>query len=58
MDPFDTIDVTDDGQFISSLSGNFIDSQEVEVYYEAGIAFTDKARKVLLKYSGEYLKEP
>ena len=57
MDPFDTVDVTEDGEFISFKHGFPIPEEEVEAYYEAGIEFTRKAEKVLLVNSGEYLKE-
>jgi len=57
MDPFDIIDVTEDGEFISFKYGFPISDEEVEACYEAGIEFTKKAEKVLLEDSGEYLKE-
>jgi len=57
MDPFDIIDVTEDGEFISFKYGFPISGEEVEAYYEAGIEFTRKAEKVLLENSGEYLRE-
>ena len=57
MDPFDTVDVTDDGEFISFKNGFPISAEEAETYYEAGICFTRKAEKILMEASGEYLKE-
>ena len=57
MDPFDIIDVTEDGEFISYKHGFPISDEEIEACYEAGIEFTRKAEKVLLVNSGEYLKE-
>jgi hypothetical protein len=57
VDPFDTVDVTEDGEFISFKHGFPIPEEEVEYYFEAGICFTRRAEKVLLVNSGEYLKE-
>lgn len=57
MDPFDTVDVTEDGEFISFKNGFPISHEEAENYYEAGICFTRKAEKFLMETSGEYLKE-
>ena len=56
MYPFDTVDVTEDGEFISFKNGYIIPYEEVEEYYEAGIRFTAAAEKELKISSGEYFK--
>ncbi len=54
MDPFDTVDVTEDGEFISFKHGFPIPEEEVEYYFEAGICFTRRAEKVLFETFGEF----
>lgn len=56
MDPFETIDITEDGEFISFKHGFPVTYEEAEVYYEAGIHFTRKAKNELMKESSEFLK--
>ena len=56
MCPFDTVDVTESGEFISFKNGNLIPYEEVEELYEAGINFTAAAEKELMISSGEYFK--
>ena len=56
MCPFDTVDVTESGEFISFKDGHFIPFEEVEELYEAGIHFTAAAEKELMISSGEYFK--
>tara|TARA_R110000751_G_scaffold76497_1_gene154303 strand:- start:25 stop:201 length:177 start_codon:yes stop_codon:yes gene_type:complete len=56
MDPFDTIDITEDGEFISFKSGFSITHEQAEEYFEAGIAFTRSARNELMKESSEFFK--
>lgn len=56
MCPFDTVDVTESGEFISFKNGNLIPFEEVEEHYEAGIHFTAAAEKELMISSGEYFK--
>ena len=56
MCPFDTIDVTEDGEFISFKNGNLIPYEEVEELYEAGINFTAAAEKELKISSGDFFK--
>tara|TARA_R100000278_G_C5378239_1_gene131499 strand:+ start:152 stop:331 length:180 start_codon:yes stop_codon:yes gene_type:complete len=58
MHPFDTVDVTEDGEFISFKNGYIIPYEEVEEYYEAGIRFTAAAEKELKKSSGDIFKKP
>lgn len=57
MDPFDTVDVTEDGEFISFEHGTLILGEEVQDYFEAGICFTRRAEKILFETSGEFLKK-
>ena len=57
MDPFDIVDVNDDGEFVSSSNGDALSLEEVEEFYEAGIEFTRKAEIEIRKVSGEFLKE-
>jgi len=57
MDPFDIVDVNDDGEFVSSSNGDALSLEEVEEFYEAGIEFTRKAEIEVRKVSGEFLKE-
>ena len=47
MDPFDTIDITEDGEFISFKHGFPVTYEEAEMYYDAGICFTRKAENDL-----------
>jgi rhamnose utilization protein RhaD (predicted bifunctional aldolase and dehydrogenase) len=56
MDPFDTIDITDDGEFISFKHGLPVTYEEAEACFEAGICFTNNAEKELMKESSEFLK--
>ena len=56
MCPFDTVDVTESGEFISFKDGHFIPFEEVEEHYEAGINFTAAAEKELKLYSGDFYK--
>lgn len=56
MDPFDTIDITEDGEFISFKTGFQISDEDVEEYYQAGIPFTWKAEKKLKEVTGDILK--
>ena len=56
MCPFDTVDVTESGEFISFKNGDLIPFEEVEEHYEAGIHFTAAAEKELMISSGEYFK--
>ena len=56
MCPFDTVDVTENGEFISFKDGHLILYEEVEEHYEAGIHFTAAAEKELKISSGEYFK--
>ena len=51
MCPFDTVDVTESGEFISFKNGHLIPFEEVEEHYEAGIHFTAAAEKELKLYS-------
>lgn len=57
MDPFDTVDVTEDGEFISFKTGTSISDEDVEEYFEAGIPFTRKAENKLKEVSGDIFKE-
>lgn len=57
MDPFDTVDVTEDGEFISFKTGTSISDEDVEEYFEAGIPFTWKAENKLKEVSGDIFKE-
>jgi hypothetical protein len=57
MDPFDIVDVNDDGEFVSSSNGDALSLEEVEEFHEAGIEFTRKAEIEIRKVSGEFLKE-
>ena len=57
MDPFDIVDVNNDGEFVSSSNGDALSLEEVEEFYEAGIEFTRKAEIEIRKVSGEFLKE-
>ena len=54
MCPFDTVDVTENGEFISFKNGDLIPFEEVEEHYEAGINFTAAAEKELMISSGEF----
>lgn len=54
MDPFDTIDITEDGEFISFKYGTSIPYEDVEQMYEAGIDFTSKAERELKIHSGAF----
>ena len=56
MDPFDKVDVTDNGEFISYKYGHSIPYEEVEELFEAGIEFTTNAAKELRKEAGEFFK--
>tara|TARA_E500000318_G_scaffold49372_2_gene46377 strand:- start:83 stop:271 length:189 start_codon:yes stop_codon:yes gene_type:complete len=56
MCPFDTVDVTEDGEFISFKDGDLIPYEEVEELYEAGINFTAAAEKELKISSGDFFK--
>tara|TARA_A100000172_G_C2989581_1_gene92330 strand:+ start:493 stop:681 length:189 start_codon:yes stop_codon:yes gene_type:complete len=56
MCPFDTVDVTENGEFISFKNGDLIPYEDVEEYYEAGINFTAAAEKELKISSGDYFK--
>ncbi len=56
MCPFDTVDVTENGEFISFKDGYIIPYEEVEEHYEAGIHFTAAAEKELMISSGDYFK--
>ena len=57
MDPFDTIDITEDGEFISFKHGFPVTYEEAEACYEAGICFTRKAENELMAGSSEFLKD-
>jgi len=54
MCPFDTVDVTENGEFISFKNGDLIPYEDVEELYEAGINFTAAAEKELMISSGEF----
>jgi len=54
MCPFDTVDVTENGEFISFKDGDLIPFEDVEEHYEAGIHFTAAAEKELMISSGEF----
>jgi hypothetical protein len=54
MCPFDTVDVTENGEFISFKNGDLIPYEDVEEHYESGIHFTAAAKKELMISSGEY----
>lgn len=56
MEPFDTVDVTEDGEFISFKNGSSILEEEALTYFEAGIAFTRRAEKVLFEIFNDLLK--
>jgi hypothetical protein len=56
MCPFDTVDVTENGEFISFKNGDLIPYEDVEELYEAGINFTAAAEKELKISSGDYFK--
>ncbi len=56
MCPFDTVDVTESGEFISFKNGDLIPFEQVEAHYEAGIHFTAAAEKELKLYSGDFFK--
>ena len=56
MCPFDTVDVTENGEFFSFKNGHLIPYEEVEEHYEAGIPFTAAAEKELKLSSGEFFK--
>lgn len=56
MNPFDIIDVTESGEFISYSTGISIPYEDLVELYESGIEFTRKAEIELLKESGEFLK--
>ena len=56
MCPFDTVDVTENGEFISFKNGDLISYEDVEELYEAGINFTAAAEKELKLYSGDFYK--
>ena len=56
MCPFDTVDVTESGEFISFKNGDLIPFEEVEEHCEAGIHFTAAAEKELKLYSGDFFK--
>jgi hypothetical protein len=57
MNPFDLIDVTESGEFISYKTGISIPYEDLEELYESGIEFTRKAEIELRKESGEFIKE-
>jgi rhamnose utilization protein RhaD (predicted bifunctional aldolase and dehydrogenase) len=57
MDPFDTIDITEDGEFIFFKNGLLVTYEEAEACYEAGICFTRKAENELMAESSEFLKD-
>ena len=54
MCPFDTGDVTENGEFISFKNGDLIPYEDVEELYEACIHFTAAAEKELMISSGEF----
>jgi len=54
MDPFDRVDITDNGEFISFKYGHSIPYEDVEELFEAGIDFTTKAEKELKIDSGAF----
>ena len=54
MDPFDRVDITDNGEFISFKYGHSIPYEDVEELFEAGIEFTTNAKKELRKEAGEF----
>ena len=54
MDPFDRVDITDNGEFISFKYGHSIPYEDVEELFEAGIDFTTKAAKELKVDSGAF----
>ncbi len=54
MDPFDIVDITDNGEFISFKYGHSIPYEDVEELFEAGIDFTTKAAKELKVDSGAF----
>lgn len=54
MDPFDIVDITDNGEFISFKYGHSIPYEDVEELFEAGIDFTTKAEKELKIDSGAF----
>ena len=56
MNPFDLIDITESGEFISYKTGISIPYEDLEELYEAGIEFNRKAEIELKKESGEFLK--
>jgi hypothetical protein len=56
MNPFDLIDITESGEFISYKTGISIPYEDLEELYESGIEFTRKAEIELKKESGEFLK--
>ena len=54
MDPFDRVDITDNGEFISFKYGTSIPYEDAEQMYEADIDFTTNAAKELRKEAGEF----
>tara|TARA_R110001592_G_scaffold165371_1_gene399672 strand:- start:828 stop:1007 length:180 start_codon:yes stop_codon:yes gene_type:complete len=54
MDPFDRVDITDNGEFISFNHGHSIPYEDAEEMYEAGIDFTTKAERELKIDSGAF----
>lgn len=56
MDPFDRVDVTENGEFISFKYGHSIPYEDAEEMYEAGIDFTTNAEKELKIDSGAFFK--
>ena len=54
MDPFDKVDITDNGEFISFKYGHSIPYEDAEEMYEAGIDFNTKAEKEFKIDSGSF----
>ena len=54
MDPFDKVDITENGEFISFKYRTSICYEDAEEMYEAGIDFTTNAEKELKIDSGAF----
>jgi len=56
MNPFDVIDITEDGEFFSTDTDEILSIEEIENYHQAGIEFTKNAIIQLKKDFGDLIK--